>query len=205
MIDLLEDEPTTTTPEAEATFRSSRADPVLSTGPLDASGLDTFRAPDLDPGDGPAALLDVDQDGEAIAPDAPPVQIDQDQFWEVWQLCWGLPGAWVEDFKPLASRPGERPASDAVHRLLEIYYPRALQPGSETVGLLLTAAPVLWFKVQMVREILAARRTARIEAARRSFRTVQGGRADPPPPDTGAEGPGLAGVDWFEGGGDAAS
>jgi len=127
--------------------------------------LDSFRAGDLDPaGDDAGIILEADEAGEfnQAADEAGPEQLDKGAFWETWKIVWSLPASINPAFAPLAVQPenetGERAASDAIYRLLEIWYPSALMPQSETIGLALVAGPVLIGKAMIVREVLADRR-----------------------------------------------
>ena len=61
-------------------------------------------------------------------------------------------------------RKKARAASDAFHRLLEIYYPSALTPNSETLALLFAAAPFIVGKVMVVKDLMRLQKMARIEA-----------------------------------------
>ncbi len=87
------------------------------------------------------------------------VQLDKDDFWEVFQLAFDLPGQFAHDLEPFGIQEDEieaaRKASDSMHALLLIYYPSALTPNSPVIMHLLTVAPFLWLKIQTVRLILA--------------------------------------------------
>ncbi len=141
-----------------ATVRTSTS--INSSGADDGSHLDELHVPDLDHGapdlDAPVFL---DEDGNLPAP--APEQIDRDAFYVVFETSFALPGQIVPDFAPLAIQEGEkqaaRAASDAIYALLEIYYPRALMPGSETLAHLLVCGPFLVGKAMVVRGIIQAR------------------------------------------------
>lgn len=132
--------------------------------------LDSFRAPPLEPG---ADIGDDVQEWDADA-DAPaePAIMDKEQFWEVFQLAFSMPGAFVPALQPVAIQPNEqtpaRAASDATHRLLEIWAPQLLQPGNETVGLLLAALPFWAMKAATVRGCLADMRAEKRAAMERA-------------------------------------
>ena len=130
-------------------------DPMPDAG---AEHLDSFRAPDLDIGDDGGGVIMVDEEGAPID-DGPPAQLDKDQFWTVFKTAFDLPGMMIEAFKPLGIQEGEqsnaRAASDAIHELLSIYYPRALSPMGDTFALLLASAPFFIGKAIIVREIIA--------------------------------------------------
>ena len=72
------------------------------------------------------------------------------------------------DFEPLAiaerGERGARKASDAMYRLLEIYYPAALTPGGETMANLLILAPFLIGKVRIAAAVIRDKRRPREEA-----------------------------------------
>ncbi len=159
--------------------------------------LDSFRAGDLDPAGGDeGAILEASEDGSfgAAEDDVVPASLDRDAFWETWKIAWSLPASIDPALSPLSVQPEsegrERAASDAIHRLLEIWYPAALQPQSETIGLALVAAPVLIGKAMIIREVLADRR------ARRNAAPVQAARRPPPPDDGGA--PDTSGAGWLQ-------
>lgn len=128
----------------------------------DGSHLDAIRMPDLeDQGHDPDAPITLDEDGNPID-DAPPQQITQEAFWVVFQTAFNLPGQMVPMLAPMGITPEQeqpaRAASDATYSLLEIYYPSALMPQSETLAHVLVAAPFFIAKVMVVREIIRASR-----------------------------------------------
>lgn len=131
--------------------------PKVETG---AEHLDAIRAADLDPVAGGEDAVRGIEDIEAgeIAEE----RLSRDQFFEVFQLSFGLPGMFVPAFAPVAIQDHEqaqaRGASDATYRLLELYFPRALSPAGETATLLLTAGPFFIAKAMIVRHCLASGR-----------------------------------------------
>lgn len=200
MIDLIPDEPDPTPnatepiQTAETEFRSQRqSEPASSTGIPDHD-LDQWRAPDLDPGDG-ATVIELDADGAPVGREsAEPVT--KDEFWLTWQIAWAAPGMLDRDFKPLEAQSGERPASDAMHDLLTIWFPGALLPGSPTIKALMVVGPVMVGKVMVAREIMAGKRASRA-------RPVAARPTQPDAPDAGDDqSPDLAGMNgagWFDG------
>ncbi len=133
----------------------------------DGSHLDNLRAADVDDaGEVDHAVMSAD-DWEAQQDDATGQsdQIDKDGFWIVFQSAFAIPGGFVPDFAPLAIQENEvaggRAASDAIHSLLQIYYPKALSPAGETLGHLMVAVPFLLVKVQIAKAIIAARKQPR--------------------------------------------
>lgn len=155
-------------------FKSSRSD---------AAHLAGFRAPELDTGGGGEdAVIELDEAGQVIGmedAEIEPDQISRDAFHEVFKMGFNMPGLFVPVFKPLAIQEGEEPpcraASDAVYRLLEIYYPRALMPAGETVALLAAAAPFFIAKAMVIRSIMADMR----EAKAAEKKAMREGQADP--------------------------
>jgi len=129
----------------------------------DGAHLDTFRAADMDD-DAPAAddVVDLDDEGQPIAGPVGVEQISKEAFWIVFEQSFALPGMFVPIWKPLAVQPDEkdaaRSASDAVYELLEIYFPSALMPQSDTLARLLACVPFLLAKIMVVRAIMADRR-----------------------------------------------
>lgn len=160
-----------TTAEPEATFQTSRETTTTETSTsttatddgahLDSIGIDEIE--DIDGGvDG---VFTIDEDGQRVDPDPfdePPQQIDKDTFFVVFSSAFNMPGAFVPDLAPLAIKDSETPAaraaSDGCYCLLEIYYPKALMPGSETLAHLLAVIPFAMIKVQAMRMIIAARK-----------------------------------------------
>ncbi|KEP71759.1 hypothetical protein DL1_00365 [Thioclava dalianensis] len=143
-----------------------------------AAHLADFRAPDI--GGENSVEHDVVSAGEEGEQgdelDAAPDLMGKDSFWVVFKAVFQIPGGIVPDFAPLAIQPEEeaiaRPAADACHDLLSIYYPKALMPMGDTFALVLTAAPFLMMKIQLVRTILADR----AERAQRAAREAQAAR-----------------------------
>lgn len=127
----------------------------------DGAHLDAIRAPDLDDDDGydPDAPIHLDDDGVPL--DATPEQISREAFYVVFATAFSIPGMVDADFRPVAIQSAEEPAArgaaDAVYSLLEIYYPSALLPQSETLAHVLVAGPFLVGKAMIVREILKAK------------------------------------------------
>ena len=114
--------------------------------------------PDLDDaGHDPDAPIAVDEEGQPLD-DGPPEQITKEAFWVVFQTAFNMPGMILSDLKPMGIQPGEesgaRAASDATYSLLEIYFPSALMPQSETLAHILIAGPFFVGKAMVVREII---------------------------------------------------
>ena len=111
----------------------------------------------MDP-DAPMSLADLE--AEQVAAEAEEM-LDKEAFWVVFKSMFSIPGTLSKDFAPLAIADAEqhqaRAASDAVHSLLEIYYPAALMPQSETLGHLMVAGPFFIGKAMIVREMIRAR------------------------------------------------
>lgn len=150
-------------PEQTPEFQTSRTETTRSApSPDDGSHLDAIQMPDLDSDyvdpDAPINLDDLDD--PRLNPE--PEQITRDAFWLVFKTAFDLPGQMMRDFKPLGIAPdeeaGARAASDSVYALLEIYYPAALMPQSETLAHLFVAGPFIAGKVMVVRQIMMARR-----------------------------------------------
>ena len=147
-------------------------------GSDDGSHLDAIQMPDIETDfqdqDGP---LEVGEDGQIID-NSPPEQISRDAFFTVFCTAFDLPGQIMRDFKPLGIQPdekdGARAASDAAYSLLEIYYPSALMPQSETLAHLLILGPFLMGKAMVVRHILAARSAKPVEVPKETSTDVQG-------------------------------
>lgn len=165
--------------------------------------LASFRAPELETeGGGADDVLPVDQEtGERLDLDGGEAveQISQAAFFEVFKIGFAVPGMMVSDFGPVAVQPEEetqaRAASDACYRLLEVYYPKALMPGSDKLADFITAGSFIMGKVMIVRMILQARRVAALEAVNeretdrgepqgefRSQRTATAANDNTPPP-----------------------
>lgn len=131
------------------------------TGADDGAHLDNFVMPDAsareDPD--PEAPQEVGEDGEVLG--AEPEMMDRETFWFSFKLIFSLPGSIMPELKPLDIQPQEVEAAhdcaDACYDLLRIWYPAALRPGNETIGLLIKAAPFIIAKVAVVRIILANR------------------------------------------------
>lgn len=142
--------------------------------------LNDFRAPDLElEGGGGDDVVQVDPEtGEMPQPAEAVELLTKSAFYTVFKTAFAVPGMLGRDFKPLAIQPDEedtaRDASDAVYELLEIYFPQALMPQSEGLARIMRAAPFIMGKVLIVREILTARRIAKMEA-------VNAQRQAPPP------------------------
>lgn len=133
-----------------------------------AAHLELIRAPALDDeaSHGPDHVLEVDEDGNLPAP--PPEHIDKSAFYEVFKIAFSTPGMIFREFRPLAIQDEEREqaraASDAIHSLLEIYYPSALAPNSETLAHVMAAGPFLIGKALVVREIMRGSRARPVNA-----------------------------------------
>lgn len=175
-----------------------------------AEHLSNFRAPELDPGDtGANRVIPVDQEtGERLDDlDAVPEvqQISKDAFFLTFKHGFGLPGMFMPMWRPLAIQPEEfeiaRDASDAIYELLEIYFPSALSPQSETFQKIARAAPFILAKVMVVRAILEERRRM-IQAERKAAaQTIDHQGAAPKPQEAAnnnAPPPGRSPFDWSD-------
>lgn len=134
----------------------------------DGAHLDGFTMPNFD-----ADQIDEDAPidlGDDLGGAGDPTHelISQDDFWQVFQTAFSLPGAFVPDFAPLAIQPREtsraRIASDGVYGLLKIYYPGALMPQGETLAHLMACTPFFIAKAMVVREIIRAKADAAARA-----------------------------------------
>lgn len=160
-------------PEAERTMDDTTPE-TFSTSSVEhddaAPDLDSFTVPPID-GDqaDPDAPVDLGDDGEPVTSSGPEA-VDKDQFWIVFQTAFGMPGMFLPDLRPMAIQPFEeapaRQASDATHSLLEIYYPSALMPQSETLAHLMAAMPFFLAKAMIVREIIRSRRARDVSQPR---------------------------------------
>lgn len=172
--------PSDTTPQPERMNPAASSEADQDQGAPHAGGdaqeqeladyLRRIDVPDLD-ADGPTsphAPRLLGEDGDAPPP-APP--IDREAFFVVFGSIFNTPQYFQKRFAPLAIQAEEkesaRAASDSIYALLEIYYPQALQPGSDTLGYLLTAAPFLMAKAMVVRAIFVELRTERARPANR--------------------------------------
>ena len=153
----------------------------MGTGNVDGSHLSSFVIPEnddefVDP-DAPKA---IGEDGQLVETEA--VKLDQAAFYVTLKTLLSVPGMYDKDFLPVAVQSSEedqaRACSDAVYALLEIWYPAALQPNSETLGHLMVAVPFIAGKVMLVRTILITKRMKPVEDARAHAETPQ------PPPST---------------------
>lgn len=161
----------------------------------DGSHLDTFDMPEPDDGGPvPDAPIPIGEDGEPVRS---PERIDTEGFWIAFQAIFDLPGTMIDrGFAPLAIQPEEkdtaRRASDATYALLSIYYPRALEPNSETLGHLIYAVPFFIGKARLAAELIRQRREYREQqssvgrsgSAAASPERGQVATDDPPAPST---------------------
>lgn len=123
----------------------------------DGSHLDDFAAADLgEIGEGVDPLSVEHMD---VANTNGPPMMDKEAFWIVFSTGFSLPQFINAKYAPLAIQDEEtisaRGASDAIHSLLEIWYPQTLVPGGETVAHLLVALPFVIGKVMIMRAIAA--------------------------------------------------
>lgn len=161
--------------------------------------LQRLHVPDIDEdaGHDPSAPMDLSE-----IPEPAPELISVEAFHEVFCLAFNAPGMFLPPLKPLGIQPGEedpaRACSQAVHRLLEIYYPAALKPGSETFALLAQAMPFLVAKVMAARAIVAALKAPK-------ERKAAGDQEPPKAKDEPTQEPRAASpVSWMDGEGVAA-
>lgn len=195
-----------TTP-IEGVEAPENASEAISENP--AAHLMEFRAPDLDgSGGGEDDVIALGEDGEPVdqIDTAEAVELmSKDAFYVVIRHSFGLPGMFMPDWRPLAIQPSEetiaRDASDAIYELLEIYYPGALMPQGDTFARLATAAPFILAKVMVVREILNAKRRARMAPPQAApgqgpaFTTSRGKSA---PASANIDGPPADPVSWMD-------
>lgn len=151
----------------QPTEDASETPTTSSSSSDDGSHLDNLKMPDLEnEGHDPDAPFVVGEDGEPVD-DAPPEQITREAFWVVFQTAFNLPGQILPDLRPMGIAPAEtdaaQAASDAVYSLLEIYYPSALMPQSETMAHLMVAAPFFIGKAMVVREIIRAKKAKPVQ------------------------------------------
>lgn len=147
----------------------------MSSTDEEIAALEAIRAPEVfgpaEADDAPLSVDDIEEaTGEAETEALPPVeQISRDAFFEVFKMAFSAPGIALPALRPMAVQEGEEPqaraASDAIYRLLEIYFPAALMPGSETLACLMTAAPFVIGKVMVVRAALAAQAAKPVNGA----------------------------------------
>lgn len=151
----------------------------------DGAHLDQMRVTDFeDEGHDPDAPVMLGEDGEPVD-DAPPEQITKEAFWVVFQTAFNLPGQILPDLRPMGIQPhevgGAQAASDAVYSLLEIYYPSALMPQSETMAHLMVAAPFFIGKAMVVREIIRAKKAKPVQQEQEAQSKPE--KRQPPEPD----------------------
>lgn len=125
--------------------------------------LDTFVIPENDDSFvDPDAPQEIGEDGEPIAPEFAPERLDKAAFYITFKIIFQVPAMLDKDFAPLAIQSGEedqgRAASDAAYDLLEIWYPAALEPNSESIAHLMIVVPFLAGKVMLLRMILEDKR-----------------------------------------------
>lgn len=165
-----------------------------------------FRAPEIEAeGGGVDDVVSVDPEtGEIPAEVAPVELIGKAAFYTVFKTSFGIPGMFSPSWKPLAIQPDEveiaRDASDAIYELLEIYYPAALMPQSETFGRIARAFPFVMAKVMIVRAILHEHRLAKMEAVneRRGDRRAPEFRSSRAPEAANDNNPPSSGTfDWM--------
>lgn len=95
--------------------------------------FDSFRAAPLDPGDDESRVIEAGAGGEFdLPPEAEKPVIGKAEFYQVFAAAFSVPAMIDQRLEPVAVQPGEerpaRAASDALHDLLAVYYPRALSP-----------------------------------------------------------------------------
>ena len=155
---------TTTRPitktESSKANKATEADGAFT---VDGSHLDSFVIPENDEAFvDPDAPLEIDEAGEVIEPQFEPERLDKAAFFITFKTVFQVPAMFDQDFAPLAIQQEEndqgRAASDAAYDLLEIWYPAALEPNSESITHLLVLVPFLAGKVMMLRMILEQKR-----------------------------------------------
>lgn len=156
----------------------------VDSGASGSGHMTNFRAPELETeGGGADDVIPVDEKtGDPVALVTEVEQIGKEAFFVAFRHSFGLPGMFVPMWKPLAIQPEEmeiaQDASDAIYELLEIYWPAALSPQSETFGRIARAAPFLLAKVMIVRMVLEDRRRAKLEAAKQQSAQFKSTRVD---------------------------
>jgi len=156
----------------------------VDSGASESGHMTNFRAPELETeGGGADDVVMVDEEtGQPVDLVAEVEQISKAAFFVAFRHSFGLPGMFLPHWKPLAIQPAEveiaQDASDAIYELLEIYWPAALSPQSETFGRIARAAPFILAKVMIVRMILEDRRKAKLEAAKQHNARFKSVRAD---------------------------
>lgn len=164
----------------------------------DGAHLDSIRVEEIEEDKSGAGIVHLDEEGNEIGAEFDPVepeQVTRDGFFVLFRTAFDLPGQIMPDFKPLAVQPEEectaRAASDALYSLLEIYYPSALLPQSETLAHLLTLGPFVLGKAMVVKAILDARRRPPVHA--RKPQDTEAQSMPSPPPGVSSPSP----VDWM--------
>lgn len=129
----------------------------------DGAHLDGFVIPENDEAFvDPDAPQELGEDGEPVDPHFEPERLDKAAFFITFKMIFDVPQMLDPDFQPLAIEASERDqarvASDAAYDLLEIWYPAALSPNSETMAHLMVLVPFLLGKFMIARSILQAKR-----------------------------------------------
>lgn len=147
-------------------------------GADDASILDGVHI--QEPGeDGGAEFVST---GDDALPAAGDVAMDKDAFWIVFETAFSLPGMVDQHFGPLAisgDRQGQgRQASDALHNLLSVYYPKALMPMSDTFANLAAVGLFGFGQAQIFKACLIERNRAKVEAQQQAQAAARAARGD---------------------------
>lgn len=155
----------------------------------DGSHLADVIVPEIDDDiqdvDAPVSLEDYKQaidDAETeVATDG---QISTDQFWIVFKSGFEIPAMLLPNMDALAIQESEKKnaksASDATYRLLEIYYPSALQPQSEVVANILVALPFFVGKAMVVKAALDYTRQSKAIEVQKNQQSPSAGQFEPP-------------------------
>lgn len=120
--------------------------------------------------------------GDETLPAAGDVAMDKDAFWIVFETAFSLPGMLDHHFGPLAisgDRQGQgRKASDALHNLLSVYYPKALMPMSDTFANLAAVGLFGFGQAQIFKACLIERNRAKVEAQKEAQAAARAARGD---------------------------
>lgn len=185
----------TTTQSAEQIETTENSETRSASYEQAAAALDTFVIPDnSDAYKDPDAPVDLDADGEPLQQENAAVErIDKAAFFVTIKTVLQVPSMMDADFAPIAIQQGEtegaRMASDSIFELLEIWYPSALQPNSDTIAHMMIAGPFLIGKLMIARQILgnkARERRAKLVNAQAVEKPRKTETAAPPPANTDA-------------------
>jgi hypothetical protein len=158
---------------------------------------------------------DTDDTDNQAELETPSNQMTAEEFWFVFQIIFSTPGHVAPMWQPLAIQPGNkagaRAASDSTFALLQIYYPRILIKGSETLGHLFVILPFMGGQVLIAREIARTYRDQK-QAEQQADQGFKSSRSNQGPDQGRDQGPDQgpdqvpdqeqhqAGTDWIDAG-----